>query len=600
MESSGSTVDMEVAARYIQPGQSISLTRRLVSSFPSIPLLAWIILFVIVPGGFMITYSFMTYTFYDVELPWTLENYTNIVTGGANYGKLFLKTALMATIITTATLLIASPFVYYIARIVSRRIAIVLLLLTVLPLWMNSVVRNYAWFALVTNKGLMNKVLVGIGLSEEGIKLLYTYQLVLIVGVSLALPFAVLVLYATMTGISHEVEEASFDLGSARFDSFRKVILPLTASGYQTATLLIFMPTLAFFVTPQMLGGSKGVMVGMPLMSIIKDALDFATGSAFIMPIIAMLIILVLLLRRGLNIENLYRGGVGSQQARYAQRKAPGLGVYTVLIMLFTYIPMFALVFFSFASNPLAMFPAGSPTFLWYENLFDNVAMVNTLKRSLMIAFFVALIGVSLCAPAAYAVVRSRFPGRSAFLFVTLLPMLIPELILGMAILTLLVSFEVTLSIWTIVLGHITLALPYIFLTILAQQYGYDRYVEEASTDLGASPFRTFAKVVLPLMVPGLVAAVFLAITISFNDFVIAFILTGGESTLPLFIFGLSKSGVTPETNALGTLLIAAVVVLIIIRLLQPWRLAIWGYYRLQTSMRGSQSVVETEPIEAS
>ena len=210
----------------------------------------------------------------------------------------------------------------------------------------------------------------------------------------------------------------------------------------------------------------------------------------------------------------------------------------------------------------------------WYRELFGDSSMTRALRHSLLIAFEVALITLALCAPAAYAVVRARFPGRSSFLFLSLLPMLIPELILAMAILTLLITFEVTLSIQTIVLGHVTLALPYVFLTILAQQHGYDRSVEEASTDLGGSPSKTFFRVVLPLMVPGLIAAAFLAVTISFNDFVVAFLLTGGTTTLPLFIFGLTKGELTPVANALGTMLIVAVVVVILLGLTQPWAVA--------------------------
>ena len=235
---------------------------------------------------------------------------------------------------------------------------------------------------------------------------------------------------------------------------------------------------------------------------------------------------------------------------------------------------MFSLVLISFGKNPLGILPLMGLTLDHYRALFGDSSMVSSLKSSLIIAFEVAVITVALCAPAAYAVVRFRFPWRKSFLFLSLLPMLIPELILGIAILTLLVTSAVTLSLQTIVLGHVTLAVPYVFLTILAQQYGYDRTVEEASKDLGASPVETFVRVVLPLMVPGIIAAAFLAITISFNDFVIAFLLTGGDSTLPLYIFGMSKGGVSPTTNALGVLLLAAVIALILLRLLQPWA---WG-----------------------
>ena len=202
------------------PGASSGrLLRRLTSGLPSLPMAAWILLFVGVPGGFMLVFSFMTYTWYDVELPFTFDNYTELV-GAGPYFKLLIKTLLIALFVTVATLLVASPFVYYIARFVSRPVAVALLLLTVLPLWMNTVIRNYAWLAVVIKGGMINTVLSAVGIPS--FKILFTLELVLVVGVSLALPFAVLVLYATMVGISHEVEEASFDLGSSRFQTLER------------------------------------------------------------------------------------------------------------------------------------------------------------------------------------------------------------------------------------------------------------------------------------------------------------------------------------------------------------------------------------------
>ena len=548
-------------------GLSIGM-RRNVLGLPGVPLAVWILLFVGVPGGFLIAFSFQTYTFFDVGLPWTLKNYINLA-GAASYLKLLVKTFIIAFVVTVGAISLASPFAYYVARVVGKRLAVILLLLTVLPLWMNQIVRNYAWLALTSNKGVLNSIIGFFGF--PAVRVLFTTELVIVVGISLALPFAILVLYARMSNISHEVEEASLDLGSNRFHTFRKVVFPLSASGYQTATLLIFMPTLAFYVTPLMLGGREGSMIGNALMPIVKDSLNFAMGSAFMAPVILTLVVMVLIFRRGINIDNLYSAGVGSGTARRAPRKSPALAAYTGVVLLITYLPLFAMVFFSFGNNQYAMFPTMGATLKWYAYILETGGLLQSLKMSIIIAIEVAVIALVLCAPAAYAVVRFRFLGRGAFLFMTLLPMLIPELILGMALLTMIVTFDVQLSIHTIAIGHVTLALPFVFLTILAQQYGFDRAIEEASRDLGSSATGTFFKIVFPLMVPALIAAGFLAITISFNDFVVAFLLTGGEATFPIYIFGLTKSSVTPTTNALGTLLMIIVVAALVLMLTRPW-----------------------------
>ena len=551
--------------------------RRSATGLPSVPLALWVILFVCVPAGFVLTYSFQTYTWYDVELPWTLENYIDLFSAGA-YVKLFIKTIIIALIITVASLILASPMAYYISRVASRRVGLVFLTVIVLPLWMNLIIRNYAWISLTSTNGVLDKFLQWFGLPS--LQLIYTRELVLIVGVSLFIPIALLILYATMANISHEVEEASLDLGSSRFRTFRKVIFPLSGSAYQMATLLIFMPTLAFYVSPMMLGGQEGSMLATALLPIVKTVLDYAQGSAFMVPIIILLIAVTYFFRRGINVDNLYRSGVGSQVARRNPRNSPWLLAYTALIVGVSYVPLVIMVFFSFDKNPLAILPLMGPTTQWYYDLFQNASMKLSLRYSLTVALESAAIVLLLSAPAAYAVVRFRFPGRSLLVFLSLLPMLIPEFITGMAILIFLTTFNTPFSLHTIAIGHVTLAVPFVFLTILAQQYGFDRAIEEASSDLGASPLRSFLKISLPLMIPALVAGGFLAITISFNDYVVAFLLTGGETTLPIYIFGLLKSATSPSANAVGTLLIAFVVLIILIACFRPWNMVRRGLSR--------------------
>ena len=267
--------------------------------------------------------------------------------------------------------------------------------------------------ALTHNKGVLNAITGLVGLPAT--QLLLTRELVVIVGISLALPFAVLVLYARMVNISYEVEEASLDLGAGRFQTFRKVMLPLSASGYQTAALLIFLPTLAFYVTPVMLGGRDGAMIGDALMPIVKDSLNFAMGSAFMAPVIITLILMVVIFRRGLNLETLYRSGVGSGIVRRAQRKSPVLTIYALVLLLLTYLPMASMAVFSFGNNQYGMFPMMGGTTRWYSYILENSGLLESLRMSVIIAVEVAIVAVVLCAPAAYAVVRFRFFGRGAF-----------------------------------------------------------------------------------------------------------------------------------------------------------------------------------------
>ena len=517
----------------------------------------------------MVAFSFQTYGYYSTDLPWTTKNYANLV-NTPQFGKLFLKTVIVSLIITVASLVIASPMAYYTARIARRRVGIILVLVAVLPLWMNIVVRNYAWNSLVNGKGVFNTIGGVMGLGP--VEMLFNVYLVIAVGITLFIPIALLVLFGSMGNISHELEESATDLGYGRWRTFLKVIFPLSTSAYQTAGLLVFMPALALYVTPNMLGGTKGAMLASVLMPIVKSGLNYAKGGAIVVPIIIMLMVVVYLLRRGLNIENIYRAGIGSNIARVATRGNRWLLGFTLLVIAISYLPIVSLVFFSFESNEFGQLPLMGFSLRWWRDMADSVQLLGSLRASIYVALETAGITVLLSAPAAYAITRFRIPGRGLIIFLSILPMLIPEFILGMSILMTLDSVGTTLSLHTIAMGHATLALPFVFLTILAQQYGFDRNMEAAAKDLGAGPIMGFIKVTLPSMVPAIAAAAFLAITVSFGDYVVAFLLTGTTTTLPIYIFGLLKSGVSPTVNAAGSMLLFGIIIVIVVMAIRPWR----------------------------
>ncbi len=549
----------------------IRLFDRAVPTLPALPLIGWIVFFVAVPFGFTVAFSFQTYDYYNTDLPWTVKNYQNLVSS-PQFAKLFGKTVLVSLVITVVSLAIASPMAYYLARIARRRVGLLLVLVAVLPLWMNIVVRNYAWMSLVNNKGVFNTVGTALGL--EPLQMLFTIFLVAAVGITLFIPIALLVLYGSMGNISSELEEGAMDLGYSRLRTFLKVIFPLSSSAYQTAALLVFMPALALYVTPNMLGGTDGALLASVLMPVVKTGLNFAKGGAIVVPIIIILMVLVYILRRGLNIENIYRAGIGSNIARTASRKNTWLLGYTVLIIAITYMPIVSLVFFSFEANTLAQLPLMGFSLRWWEDMSNSVQLLSSLRASIYVALETAGITIALSAPAAYAITRFRLAGRGLIIFMSILPMLIPEFILGMSILLTLDALNTDLSLHTIAMGHATLALPFVFLTILAQQYGFDRDTEAAAKDLGAGPIASFIKVTLPPMLTAIAAAAFLAVTVSFGDYVVAFLLTGTTTTLPIYIFGLLKSGVSPTVNAAGSMLLFGIVAIVAVAIVRPWRYA--------------------------
>ncbi len=251
----------------------INVIRPKLKILPTLPLVLWVVFFIAVPLIFTVAYSFQTYGYYVVDLPWTLENYRGLFDTSAYY-EMFLKTVIISFIISIVGMIIATPMAYYLSRIASKRLGVALLLITVIPLWMNIVVRNYAWISMTIKGGVLDQLHQAVGLNYGD--WLFHIELVTAVGILLFVPISLLVLYGSMGSISQEIEEASMDLGNSRIKTFFKTIFPLSASSYQTAFLLTFMPSLAMYVTPKLLGGVDGMLLASVLMPVVKSSLNFA------------------------------------------------------------------------------------------------------------------------------------------------------------------------------------------------------------------------------------------------------------------------------------------------------------------------------------
>ena len=225
----------------------------------------------------------------------------------------------------------------------------------------------------------------------------------------------------------------------------------------------------------------------------------------------------------------------------------------------FLYAPIALLVIYSFNASKLVTVWAGFST-RWYAALFANAALIASAKISLQVAALSAIIATFNGTLAAFALERfGAFRTRSVFVGAIYAPLVIPEVILGLSLLLIFVALGVDRGFWTIVAGHATFTMCFAAVVIRARLAGMDRSLEEAM-DLGAGPAMTFARVVLPQLAPALVSAWMLAFILSLDDLVIASFTSGpGSTTLPMRIYSQVRLGVTPEINAMSSLLLAAV-----------------------------------------
>jgi spermidine/putrescine transport system permease protein len=239
------------------------------------------------------------------------------------------------------------------------------------------------------------------------------------------------------------------------------------------------------------------------------------------------------------------------------------LAAHTALVYLFLYAPIAILMVFSFNAARQTAFWQGF-TFDWYRRLLDDGLLLHALRNSLEVAGVTTAVAVLLGTPAALGLARPAFRGRRATQTLLYLPVIIPEVVLGAALVTFFGAVGFNLSIMTVVIAHVVFSVSYVALVVRARLAGLDPALEEAARDLGASPFESFRRVTLPLALPGIVASALLVFTLSIDDYVITSFVAGvGATTLPLHIYSMLKVGVTPEVNAVSTLLLAVTIVLI-------------------------------------
>ncbi|MCP4389011.1 MAG: ABC transporter permease [Gammaproteobacteria bacterium] len=240
------------------------------------------------------------------------------------------------------------------------------------------------------------------------------------------------------------------------------------------------------------------------------------------------------------------------------------LGVYAVLYLAFVYIPVMFLPLFSFNDSIFIAFPLQGFTFEWYKQMANSEGMLDALYNSIKLACVVSVLATILGIFAAKAVTRYKMPGRGPVITFIMLPLVIPGIIMGIALLVIANMIGVGLSLYTIGLGHLMVSTPFAMLVLVSRLEGFDKNLEEASKDLGDNPLSTFRRVTFPLAFPGIIASLLLTFTISFDEFILAFFLAGSETTLPVYIWGqLRFPTQLPSVLALGAciLMVSFVVV---------------------------------------
>jgi len=269
----------------------------------ALPAFVWYALFFLVPLGIMAAYSFGEISGYsDVKFAWNLENYRYLF-DGTLYTDVFLKTLVMATFGTLATLAIGFPFAYYLARYARHKT--LLLLLVIVPFWTSFLIRTYSLLIMLDPEFPLFRALRPLGFPKE-FELLYTQKAIYIGVVYNYLPLMILPLYAALERMDWSLVEAAQDLGDSAFRAFRRVTLPLVMPGVLAGSLLVFIPLTGEYLIPEILGGGKTLFAGNLIAQQFLEARDWPFGSAIAMVVVASLTVALLLYARVVGKQEQY------------------------------------------------------------------------------------------------------------------------------------------------------------------------------------------------------------------------------------------------------------------------------------------------------
>jgi spermidine/putrescine transport system permease protein len=243
-------------------------------------------------------------------------------------------------------------------------------------------------------------------------------------------------------------------------------------------------------------------------------------------------------------------------RAPLRKRGSPWLGIATAMVLLFLYLPLFVVVLYSFSATRVNAWPIQGYTLDWYRELAVDSDIHESVRLSVTVGLTAAGIAVVLGTLLALALDRHNFPAKPAVRFFVVLPIVLPGIVTGVALLSFFSMLGVQLSHRTIIIAHATFCITLILNNVVARLGQLPRSLDEASADLGAPPGKTFWRVTFPLVRPAILAGAILAFTLSFDEVVVTFFLTGRDKTLPLLIWGRLRQGISPEINAVATVII--------------------------------------------
>lgn len=525
----------------------------------------------------------------SLDLPhFALGYYRGFATSAA-YVDVAVWTVAVCVLVTACCLALGYPAALFLSTMAKRGHGY-LLALVVFPYLTSSLVRTYAWMVLLTDDGPINRVLLAAGVISRPLALLFSTFGAMIGMVHIMLPIMILAIYSMMRGISDSQSREAAALGGGAVRAFIKVFLPQVLPGIRSGCTLVFAISLGLYVTPAALGSLKDTMLSNLIASLIDGALDFKFAAAISVVMLAVTLLFYLVVGGGLGPLRQERGGAGERGFRRRllesavaavensplatrlckalwsvrvgrPRLLPGLGRWGLagfgsLVLLFLVTPSIIVVVMSFSGEDVLGFPPHDWSLRWYRAYFADPTWLGATWVSAKIVVASTALALLLGTTAAYGLVRGPRWLRNPGYVLLLAPLTVPSVVMAVGLFDVLARWKLLGTVLGITLAHTTVGLSMVVVIVSATLLGFDRRLELASMSLGASHARTATRIILPLIMPGILAAGVFAFINSFDEVVVtSFVASLRIQTLPLKIWEDIRYDIDPTVAAISTLL---------------------------------------------
>lgn len=525
----------------------------------------------------------------------SLAGFDRFATHGV-YQRVLLNTFVIAFWTTALSLLFGYPLAYWLSR-VTAGLRKILMMLILLAFWSSTLVKNFTWLILLGHNGPVAEAARWLGLNGDN--MLFNRPVVIFAMVHTMLPLGVVTLMPVLSQINDNLLKAAATLGADGAQAFWRIFFTLSMRGVAAAGLLIFISSLGFFITPTFLGSPHEMMLGQMIILQINQLQNWQLGCALavILVLAAVISCIIYDLLFGLSslagesrsntsrrhrllsrlgwviVALLARLSSGllwlSGPLRRRGFRLPLLGVFSWLLIAVLVLPVLAVIPMSFTASSFLSFPPQGFSLKWYQVYFSSSQWMDATLRSFAIGLVVAVCSTVIAGMAAYSLSRSHSRLSRVIFLLFLLPMIIPAIVIAIALFYLCAHTGLVATNTGIIIGHIVIALPMVFVILLTSFRGHDWRLNQAAATLGAGKLQILYRITLPSVKGGLLAAFVIGFLSSFEELTVALFIGGGlKTTLPKQMWDDILLQITPTLAAAST---AVLLIVVLFFLLLQW-----------------------------